>query len=78
MLARKLEFLTELGERIRRVREGGLDEDAIARALPGSDLLWRVWSGGEFAKRHFVRAFLRPRADRAAKAGGGHSARGDD
>lgn len=52
MLDRKLVFLTELGERIRRLRERGLDEDAIARALPGSDLIWRVWTGGEFAKRH--------------------------
>ena len=65
MLARKLEFLAELGERIRDLRGRGLDEDEIARALPGGDLLWRVWTGGDFAKRHFVRAFLRP--------GSGHS-----
>ena len=32
---------------------------AIGRALPGSDLLWRLWTGGDFSKRNFVRAFLR-------------------
>src|SRR6266516_8157669 len=40
----------------------GLGEGEIARALPGSDLLWRLWTGGEFSKRNFVTAFLRPRS----------------
>lgn len=69
MLARKLDFLVELVERIADLRARGLDEDEIARALPGSDLVWRVWSGGEFAKRHFVRSFLRPRAEPGAGPG---------
>lgn len=60
MLQRKLDFLVELGERIRDLHRRGLEEAEIARALPGSDLLWRVLSGGHFAKRNFVRAFLRP------------------
>jgi glyoxylase-like metal-dependent hydrolase (beta-lactamase superfamily II) len=59
-LQRKLEFLTELGERIHDLHRQGLAEPAIARALPGSDLLWRVWTGGDFSKQNFVRAFLRP------------------
>jgi glyoxylase-like metal-dependent hydrolase (beta-lactamase superfamily II) len=59
-LQRKLEFLTELGERIHALHRRGLGEAEIARALPGSDLLWRVWTGGDFSKRNFVRAFLRP------------------
>jgi glyoxylase-like metal-dependent hydrolase (beta-lactamase superfamily II) len=60
MLRRKLRSLVELGERIRALRERGLEEEEIARALPGDDLIWRLWTGGHFAKRHFVRAFLRP------------------
>lgn len=60
LLRRKLQFLLELGGRIGALRERGLDEAAIARSLPGDDLIWRLWTGGHFAKRHFVRAFLRP------------------
>ncbi|PYP70612.1 MAG: hypothetical protein DMD36_06145 [Gemmatimonadetes bacterium] len=59
MLSRKLDFLLELGERIHDLRRRGLDEAEIARALPGNDLLWRVWTGGDFSKRNFVRAFSR-------------------
>ena len=59
MLSRKLDFLLELGERIHELRRRGLDEAEIARALPGNDLLWRVWTGGDFSKRNFVRAFSR-------------------
>jgi len=59
MLSRKRDFLVELGERIHDLRSRGLGEAAIARALPGSDLLWRTWTGGDFSKRNFVRAFLR-------------------
>jgi hypothetical protein len=61
MLRRKLDFLSELGERIHTLHRQGLGEDEIARALPGSDLLWRTWTGGDFSKSNFVRAFLRPR-----------------
>ncbi len=60
LLRRKLRFLVELGGRIGALRERGLDEEEIARALPGNDLIWRLWTGGHFAKRHFVHAFLRP------------------
>ncbi len=56
---RKREFLVELGERIHDLHSRGLSEAEISRALPGSDLLWRVWTGGDFSKRNFVRAFLR-------------------
>ena len=66
MLRRKLDFLVELGERIGVLRDRGLDEDEIARTLPWSDLLWRIWTGGHFSKRNLVRAFLRPRDGRAA------------
>jgi glyoxylase-like metal-dependent hydrolase (beta-lactamase superfamily II) len=59
MLRRKLDFLVELGERIRNLHTRGLEEGEIARALPGSDLRWRLWTGGHFSKRNFVRAFLR-------------------
>ena len=59
MLSRKLDFLLELGERIHELRRRGLDEAEIARALPGNDLFWRVWTGGDFSKRNFVRAFSR-------------------
>jgi len=55
----KLAFLVELGERIHELHRRGWSHAAIARALPGSDLLWRVWTGGDFSKRNFVRAFLR-------------------
>jgi len=58
-LRQKLEFLTELGARIHQLHDQGWSDAAIARALPGSDLLWRVWTAGDFSKRHFVRAFLR-------------------
>src|SRR5439155_14308857 len=55
----KPDFLVELGERIHQLHRRGWSDAATARALPGSDLLWRVWTGGEFPKRNFVRAFLR-------------------
>ena len=61
MLRRKLDFLVELGERIHGLHAKGFHETEITRALPGSDLLWRLWTGGHFSKRNFVRAFLRPR-----------------
>ncbi len=59
-LRSKLDFLTELGERIRALHHQGLDENEIARRVAGGDLLWRVWTGGHFSGRNFVRAFLRP------------------
>jgi glyoxylase-like metal-dependent hydrolase (beta-lactamase superfamily II) len=62
LLARKLEFLVELGERVRELRDRGLEEREIARALPWNDLVWRLRSGGEFSKLNFVRAYLRPRS----------------
>jgi len=57
--ANKLDFLVELGGGIHELHRRGWSDAAIARALPGSDLLWRVWTGGDFSKRNFVRAFLR-------------------
>jgi len=54
----KLDFLVELGGRIHALHGRGWSEGAIARALPGSDLMWRLWTGGDFSKRNFVRAFL--------------------
>jgi len=54
----KLDFLVELGERIRELHGRGWSDAAIARGLPGSDLLWRLWTAGDFSKRNFVRAFL--------------------
>ncbi len=54
----KLDFLFELGGRIRELHGRGWSGAAIARALPGSDVLWRLWTGGDFSKRNFVRAFL--------------------
>jgi glyoxylase-like metal-dependent hydrolase (beta-lactamase superfamily II) len=61
LLRHKLEFLTELGERIHDLHRRGLPKKEIARRLPGSDLLWRLWTSGHFSKRNFVRAFLRPK-----------------
>jgi len=55
----KLDFLVELGGRIHELHGRGWSDAAIGRALPGSDLLWRLWTGGDFSKRNFVRAFLR-------------------
>ena len=60
MLRRKLDYLEELGAHIHHLHGRGLNENKIARALPGSDLLWRLWTGGHFSKHNFVRAFLRP------------------
>jgi len=54
----KLDFLVELGGRIHELHGRGWSGAAIARALPGSDVLWRLWTGGDFSKRNFVRAFL--------------------
>lgn len=62
LLRHKLDFLLELGERIHALHRQGLSEKEIARALPGRDLLWRVWTAGDFSKRNFVRAFLRHRS----------------
>src|SRR5207249_4907195 len=50
----KLDFLVELGERIHELHGRGWSDAAIARALPGSDFLWRVWAGGGVSKRDFV------------------------
>ena len=59
-LRQKLDSLVELGERVSELHSRGLSDDEIARALPGSDLLWRLWTAGDFSKRNFVRAFLSP------------------
>ena len=59
MLRQKLDSLVELDERIKKLHRQGLGEAQITQALPGSDLLWRLWTGGHFSKRNFVRAFLR-------------------
>ena len=59
LLRHKLEFLVELGGRIHALHDRGWSDAAIARSLPGSDLLWRAWTAGDFSKRHFVTAFLR-------------------
>ncbi len=66
-LGQKLDFLVELGERIHDLHHKGLEEAAIARALPGSDLVWRLWTGSHFSKRNFVRAFLHPRPGTRAR-----------
>ena len=58
-LRQKLDSLLELGERIQELHRRGLAEEEIAKALPGSDLLWRLWTAGDFSKRNFVRAFLK-------------------
>ena len=58
-LRQKLDFLIELGGRIQDLHDRGWSEAAITRGLPGSDLFWRLWTGGDFSKRNFVRAFLR-------------------
>src|SRR5207237_160231 len=55
----KLDFPVELGARIHELDGRGWREIGRGRALPGSDFLWRVWTGGDFSKRNFVRAFLR-------------------
>jgi len=55
----KLDFLVELGARIRYLYGRGWGGGAIARALPGSDLFWRIWTGGDFSKRKLRAAFLR-------------------
>ena len=55
----KLDFLVELAGRIHDLQGRGWGDGAIARALPGRDFWWRVWTGGDFSKRNFVRAFLR-------------------
>ena len=59
MLRQKLDSLVELDERIKKLHRQGLGEAQISQALPGSDLLWRLWTGVHFSKRNFVRAFLR-------------------
>src|SRR2546430_7151790 len=55
----KLDFLVELGERIHELHGRGWSHAAIARALPGSDLLWRGWAAGGAS----------PRATSAARPG---------
>lgn len=67
-LRQKLDSLVELGERISGLYRRGLTEAAIARALPGSDLLWRLWTAGDFSKRNFVRAFLKQSEQRTPTA----------
>jgi glyoxylase-like metal-dependent hydrolase (beta-lactamase superfamily II) len=61
LLRHKFDFLTELGEHVHELARRGLPEAQIARALPGSDLVWRLWTSDHFSKRNFVRAFLKPR-----------------
>lgn len=59
LLRHKLDFLTGLGEHIHELHRRGLPENEIARRLPGSDLVWRLWTSGHFSRRNFVRAFLK-------------------
>lgn len=58
----KLESLLELRERVEQLHSAGLPERQIAAKLPGSDLLWRIWTRGHFSKLNFVRAILSHRA----------------
>src|SRR5207247_485141 len=51
-LRQKLDFLIELGGRIQDLHDRGWSEAAITRGLPGSDLFWRLWTGGDFSKRN--------------------------
>jgi len=58
-LRQKLDFLTELGERVRSLHQRGLPEAEIAKRLGGSDFFWRLGTAGDFSKQNFVRSFLR-------------------
>jgi glyoxylase-like metal-dependent hydrolase (beta-lactamase superfamily II) len=58
-LRRKLEGMRELAGIVGHLHSQGQRPDEIARALPGGDLFWRVWTGGHFSKLNFVRAVLR-------------------
>lgn len=57
-LQEKLDAMCELQGRIEQLHAAGRSPGEIARALPGTDLLWRVWTGGHFSKMNFVRAIL--------------------
>jgi glyoxylase-like metal-dependent hydrolase (beta-lactamase superfamily II) len=62
-LQEKLDAMSHLQGTIERLHAGGRSPAEIARAIPGSDLVWRVWTGGHFSKLNFVRAILRECAD---------------
>ncbi len=55
----KLDSICELQDRVERLHAAGASPGRIARALPGEDLPWRLWTGGHFSKLNFVRAILR-------------------
>lgn len=57
-LRQKLAALEDMEGRVRELHGTGLSPNAIARALPGRDLLWRAWTAGHFSKLNFVKAFL--------------------
>jgi hypothetical protein len=67
-LRQKLDGMRELAERVTELHAQGRAPQEIARALPGGDLLWRVWTAGHFSKLNFVRAVLRPAAGAAPVA----------
>src|SRR3989441_3769880 len=55
----KLDFLVDLGGRIHELHGRGWSDAAIARALPGSDLLWRVGRGRVLSQLNMLREALR-------------------
>jgi glyoxylase-like metal-dependent hydrolase (beta-lactamase superfamily II) len=57
-LRRKLEAVRELAGRVEELHRQGRNPEDIARALPGGDLLWRLWTLGHFSKLNFVRSVL--------------------
>ncbi len=65
-LRRKLDGMRELAGRVEQLYAEGRTPQEIARALPGRDLFWRVWTAGHFSKLNFVRAVLRPAAPAGA------------
>lgn len=57
-IGRKLEYLLEMEEKVRDLKNSGMEEREIARRLFPGDLFLRLATSGHFAAAHLVRSFL--------------------
>jgi len=57
-IERKLEYLLEMEEQVRDLKNAGMEEREIARRLFPGDLFLRLATSGHFAATHLVRSFL--------------------
>ena len=55
----KIDYLTEMGEKVLELRRNGLDVSSIARSLFGNLMFIEVFTLGHFSRKNLVQSYLR-------------------